>query len=585
MRRRVRVASPDAHACPAVSLSDVAVTYPEAQGPAPRGASLTVEPGETVLLLGPSACGKSTLALTVNGLVPRSVPARVAGSLHVHGRKVSECTVAELSRDVGMVFQDVDAQIVMNTVFDEVAFGLENLCLPVPEVLARTEQAVRQAGLWERRDDDPAVLSGGQKQRLAIACALGMGAGVLVLDEPTANLDPAAISDVYTALSEVTADGEHAVLLIEHNVDAALTVADRVIVLDQDGSTRYSGTPADVFGKHGADIAALGIRLPAPTRLGLELRDVGADVEPLPVMVDELHHVIEQNAETVTTAHVDTDDAPASHTSAATVARDAAITLTDVTIRRGDRTILDGATFGISRGEFVGIVGVNGSGKTSLLQTIANLIRPTTGTVSILGEDVFSRCGRRRQGRVGYVFQNPEHQFVTSTVADELAVSLSRIGLSSEERGARVERELSRFGLTGARDRHPFLLSGGQKRRLSVATALIGGAEILLLDEPTFGQDQAYTDELIGMLEGLNHDGTTIVMVSHDLDLIAEHTTRTLVLADGRIRSDAPTDDTFDDAALLTAAGLRQPALAAALRNTRAPAWLVRTRTTTRRPR
>ena len=223
---------------PLVRARELGITYLGADAAVPASASFELARGEVTLLLGPSGSGKSTLALAMNGLIPQAVPATVTGSIEVAGLDAATTSVAVLSTHVGMVFQDPDAQLVTGTLLDEVAFGPENLRLPVDDVLARTEAALRRVGLWERRFENPDRLSGGGRQRLAIACALAMGSPLLVLDEPTANLDPQGIEEVYAALTELVAGGDRAILLVEHNLDAAVGFTDRVVVLDHDGPDR-----------------------------------------------------------------------------------------------------------------------------------------------------------------------------------------------------------------------------------------------------------------------------------------------------------------------------------------------------------
>lgn len=536
-------------------MREVSVIYPNARTSAPAGASLRVQRGERVLLLGPSGCGKSTLALCVNGLVPRSLPAAVRGSITVFGKNVASSQVARLSRLVGMVFQDVDAQVVMNTVLDEVCFGPENLCLPASEVTARAAAALRALGLWPKRCADPATLSGGEKQRLALACALAMGSELLVLDEPTANLDPHNCNRVYQALTQLTADGQRAVLLIEHNLDAALPFINRVVVLDTTGKTLLTGSPQTVFATHGEKLASIGVRLPAPTRISLALRRAGINAGKLAVTNDELGTIVRAHAGSIRRLLQTHGRAK---TARSICPKPPILELVDVSVRRGSHIALHEVSLQVATGAFIGVIGVNGAGKTTLLQTLGGLLSPSSGTVRCAGKTMNRKHHARR---VGYVFQNPEHQFVTDTVSGELELAAAKSFRDRAVQARRVAQYLERFGLGAARSRHPFLLSGGEKRRLSVATALIGGTEVLLLDEPTFGQDQAYRNELLRLLEDLHAAGTTIVMASHDLELVAACTTDSVILANGMIVSAAPTAATFSNTEALTSAGLCAPAL------------------------
>jgi energy-coupling factor transporter ATP-binding protein EcfA2 len=564
-----------------VTVSALAIRYPDATHSAPDGVTFSVGPGEVVLILGPSGSGKSTLTLALNGLIPQAVPADVTGSVRVGGRDASGTTVAELSTDVAMVFQDPDAQIVTATVFDEVAFGPENLRLPVEEVLARAEENLRLVGLWDRRDDNPDRLSGGGRQRLAIASALAMGSGLLVLDEPTANLDPQGIEDVAAALAEVVSRGDRSVILVEHNLDAMVDLITRVIVLDGAGRLIADGRVDDVLRGRASELNRLGVWLPAAALAALRLRSAGYELDPLPLTAAELGEGLVRAPRpphagataTSTSVATSTGTAPSTAVAASTEVSPVTSTPTpaplirirDLTVRRGRTAVLHDVDLDVAAGEFLAIVGPNGAGKTTLVQALAGVVPPPRGRVSIDGIDPGRADIAELTARVGFVFQNPEHQFVMNTVFDELAQGLRLRGTGEDEIRTRVSDMLERFGLAGREESHPFLLSGGQKRRLSVGTALIAGAPVLALDEPTFGQDRARADELLGILAGLNAAGTTVIVVTHDMQLVTEYATHTAVVAAGRLLAHAPTAEIFADAALLRTAGLRRPPLASAL--------------------
>ncbi|WP_223231244.1 ABC transporter ATP-binding protein [Microbacterium jejuense] len=659
---------PVAPAVPLLRVRELGVIHDGEQTPAPASVSFDIAPGEVVLLLGPSGSGKSTLTLTLNGLLPQSVPATVSGSVEVDGHDTQTTPVAELSTRVGMVFQDPDAQLVTGTLLDEVAFGPENLRMPVAEVLARTEAALRRVGLWERRAENPDRLSGGGRQRLAIACALAMGSPLLVLDEPTANLDPAGIEDVYAALAELVAARDRAILLVEHNLDAAVGFVDRVVVLDHDGRLAFDGGVDDVLRGRAAELHVMGVWLPVSAIAALRLRHAGFALDPLPLTPDELHEALEaesprsssdldgtgisssgagapsaqrpeaadtrslsergtsetkrpgltsdldgtnvsssgagapsaqrpEAADTRSlsergrfvsslallaqrptpetkrpelTSDLDGTDVSSSGAGAPSAQRpeaaDALITVRGLTLRRGRTEVLHGIDLDVPRGAFVAVVGANGAGKTSLIQALAGVVRPPKGAVHVDGLDVGRADARTLSARIGFVFQNPEHQFIAHTVFDEIAHGLRLQHLPDDEVRTRTEALLQRFGLTDKADSHPFLLSGGQKRRLSVGTALVAGAPVLVLDEPTFGQDRARADELLSLLSELNAEGTTIVVVTHDMQLVTDHADRTVVLADGRVVADGATGDVFVDDDLIRRAGLRPPPLRRALR-------------------
>ncbi|WP_322410727.1 ABC transporter ATP-binding protein [Microbacterium invictum] len=585
---------------------DVAITHEGADVATPAAATLDVAPGEVVLLLGPSGSGKSTLTLALNGLIPQAIPATVVGDLDVDGLDVAATPVSTLSTRVGMVFQDPDAQLVTGTLLDEVAFGPENLRLPVGEVLGRAEAALRRVGLWERRRENPDRLSGGGRQRLAIACALALGSPLLVLDEPTANLDPRGIDEVYAALAEIVAAGDRAILLVEHNLDAAVDLVNRVVVLDAEGRLFADGSTDHVLRTRAHELHEMGVWLPVSTLAALRLRAAGYALDPLPLTPAELTAALDAAPALASpfTASSASPLPPSSPLEARTIGPDAdfsasnvrvsaesprldrepgpagaargarpttapaptpAVEVRNLTVRRGGTEILHGVDLDVAAGEFVAIVGANGAGKTTLLQAVAGVIRPPRGTVTVGGTDVARADIRTLARRVGFVFQNPEHQFITRSVFDEVAHGLRLQRLPDDEVGARTAGILARFGLSDKAATHPFLLSGGQKRRLSVATALVTGAPVLALDEPTFGQDRARADELLTLLADLNADGTTVLVVSHDMQLVAEHADRVVVVDDGRIRAAGAPADILSDLALLGSTGLAAPPLARAM--------------------
>ena len=553
---------------PPLELAGVGVRHEGRADWTPRAVDLRIGPGEVVLLLGPSGSGKSTLALTANGLIPHALPAELRGRVRAGGVEAAAETVARLSEHVAMVFQDPDAQIVTGTVLDEVAFGPENLRLPVDEVLARTEGALRQVGLWERRGENPDRLSGGGRQRLAIACALAMRTPLLVLDEPTANLDPAGIEEVYAVLAELVAEGRHAILLVEHNLDAALGLVDRVVVIDGDGRLHADGTPREILVDRVDELLAMGVWLPVATLAGLRLREAGIALPELPLTGAELTAALDAVPALPAPPSPpagDPDPAPRPP---------AAVTVRGLTVVRRRTEILSDVDLRIDRGDFVAVVGTNGAGKSTLVRAIAGVVPPPRGAIDLAGVDPARADARTLSERVGFVFQNPEHQFVTQSVGEELAYGLTARGLGEAEARERVEDVLARFALAGHRDVHPYLLSGGQKRRLSVGTALIGGAPLLVLDEPTFGQDRARAAELLGLLTRLNREGTTVVIVTHDMQLVADHASHVAVLAGGRLVRFDTAARVLADEELLRGAGLRLPPLARAMRGLeRHPSW------------
>lgn len=555
---------------PVVEAAGVRVRYDGGRWIA-GGIDLTVRPGEFVLLLGPSGCGKSTFSLTVNGLVPHSVPAAMRGTVRVAGVDTAETTVGELSADVGMVFQDPDAQVVTGRVLDEVCFGLENQLRPVEEIEPLAREALAMVGLADRADDDPLILSGGQRQRLALACALAMRPAVLVLDEPTANLDAPAAYELYRDLAALVRDSGAgnsgpAVLLIEHNLDDVISYVDRAVVLDAAGTVRWQGEPARLFAEHADEIEEAGVWMPTAVRVGRRLAEAGVDITVegrVPLTPEALGERLAECPALPSPAGPSL--VPSAVSTRSTEEKNgpdaAAISVAGLTIRGNDRDLLHDVSLTVSPGEFLAIAGVNGAGKTTLARTIAGVRKPPRGTVHIGTSDVAELSSRQISNLVGFVFQNPEHQFVASTVSDELAHGLRVRRVPADEITGRVDDMMKRFGLTRYRDSNPFVLSHGEKRRLSVAAVLISEPSLLVLDEPTYGQDQARADELLGLLAEAHAGGRTVVIVTQDLQLAAEYADRLALLSDGRLVAHGPARELVSSEKVLAEAGLRPPPL------------------------
>ncbi|WP_111719737.1 ABC transporter ATP-binding protein [Homoserinimonas sp. OAct 916] len=547
---------------PILALDNVRIRHDERDNWTPNGVTLDVADGEVVLILGPSGSGKSTLALSLNGLIPHSISATIEGTVTCGGRLVADTGVAELSEQVAMVFQNPDAQIVTGTVLDEVCFGPENLRLGVDEVMHRAELALRHVGLWDRRTENPDRLSLGGRQRLAIACALAMRSRLLVLDEPTANLDPAGIDEVYQVLHAlVSGEGEqvpHSIVLIEHNLDAAIDLVDRVVVLDEAGTLVLDGPVRPTLLDNLDQLVRMGVWLPVSTLAALRLHGCGIELDPLPLTPAELTRSVDALPRV---------PAVAARRNVDPVERPIQISVRELSVTRGRTPVLHGVNLDIRAQEFLAIVGTNGAGKTTLVQAIAGVVAPPRGAVRVGDLDPGRASVRELSSTIGFVFQNPEHQFITHTVFDELAHGLRIRGVDEQRVAARVDEMLDRFGLGDLRAVHPFLLSGGQKRRLSVGTALIAGAPILALDEPTFGQDRERAAELLGLLRELNDDGTTVLVVTHDMQLVADYASQVAVMQAGRLTAHGPTAQIIADADLMIAAGLRLPPLATAMRN------------------
>ena len=509
------------------------------RAPALRDLSLRWERGERLLLLGPSGSGKSTLALCLDGLIPHAMDAHwESGSIRVDGAETRSTGLASLSSTVGVLFQDPETQLVMLEIDDEIAFGLENHAVPRAAMAERIAAARADTGLGGERAPI-AALSGGTKQRVALAAILALRARGIVLDEPTANLDPAGTREVLDAIERLVADRDRSLLIIEHRLDLVLRSIDRVAVLDGEGRLALSGTPREVFVDAMDRLESLGVWIPQLRRLAALL---GSDA--LPRDPAEAATVILERWPRATRAAVP-----------AAAAGSPVVRASDLAYRYpgSPRRALDGVSITVGQGELVAIVGANGAGKSTLGLVLAGALAPGAGAVE-------------RVGSVAFVFQYPEHQFVARTVADELRVTLRARRLGPDEVERIAGGLLERAGLRALADANPFTLSHGQKRRLSVATALATEAAALILDEPTFGQDERNAGLLLETLELLRAEGRALVAITHDLALVADHATRAVALDGGRIVFDGAPATLFADEGLLTRCALRRPPVAEAFR-------------------
>lgn len=542
-----------------IDVRHLTVRYPRAPRPALQDVSLQVERGETLLLLGPSGSGKSTLGLCLAGLIPDSVPAAMQGEIWVGGQNMADLSVGRRTAQVGIVFQDPEAQFCMLTVEDEIAFGLENMALPREEIEGRIIESLRMVGLEERRRERVDRLSGGQKQRLALACALARRPSILFLDEPTANLDPAARFEFFQWLGRLRADQpDITIIIVEHILDDLIPMVDRVMLLSHEGRLMLAGAPAEVFQTNGEMLDEMGIWLPQVTALARRLRSAGIPLARLPLTVDE--------AKEIFTGIAPAGPLPAEpprRTMGGMAGEPPALEARRLSFRyrAGAPEVLRDLSLVMPEGAFMALVGPNGAGKTTLALHFVGILPPPAGRVFLLGRDIAALTTADITAQVGFVFQNPEHQFVERTVEAELAYSL-RVRRRPESEIAQVTNALlASFGLMPYRQLNPFALSQGQKRRLSVATMLAVGQRVLILDEPTFGQDRNTAHALMERLQTLHAAGITILAITHDMQLVADYAHIAAVVVDGQVRFCGTPHALFANEELTAAADLRPPPL------------------------
>lgn len=544
---------PDSPGAPPVAVEGLRLRYPQEGRVVLRGVDLTLRPGEIKLLLGPSGAGKSSLALTLNGLVPHQMEGDLRGRVLVNGTPTTETTLAALTSQVGMLFQDPESQIATLTVADEVAFGLENLRVPPEEIGPRVTAALGQVGMDGLEATGTGALSGGQKQRLALASTLAMGVSILVLDEPTANLDPAGTSDFFKLLSRLKAGGI-SVLIIEHKLDELVEQVDSIAVLSWEGKIVLDGVARQVLEEGRELLEELGVWLPQVSELANRLLDRGVTLQPYPLTVAEA---------VASVGALIASFGPTPLIEGETADQSAAPTLISVEslsyrYQEGGFALRN-AGIRVREGDFYALLGPNGSGKTTLAKHLVGLLRPQAGSLTLAGEDITRIPPTRLSREVAYVFQNPEHQFVALTVFEELAYSLRAAKLPEAEVKATAERLMEEFGLGQHRQSNPFTLSQGQKRRLSVATMLALDPRVLILDEPTFGQDYENATRIMEELQRLNERGVTLLMITHDMKLVGAYARRVGVLVRGEVRYEGSVEGLFENKALVAEARLELP--------------------------
>nr|WP_106783097.1 ABC transporter ATP-binding protein [Lysinibacillus timonensis] len=512
---------------PLVSVQNLSLRYEFAERDTLSNVSFKLEQGESILLLGPSGCGKSTLTLCLNGLYPRELDGSLSGDIIINGKPTSSYKPGQLSRIVGVVFQDPETQFCMLTVEDEIAFGLENISVPREEMDARIDDALRLVNMEGFKSATIATLSGGQKQKLALACILAMNPQLLILDEPTANLDPIARVELIQTIKQLKKELGFSLVIIEHQLDQWTDLADRCLLLNKEGTAFYDGSIRQAIRSHQKEIAEEGIWLPKVTQHVLSYYD--PNYYHIPLTLEEFLH------QAILYSRIKWDLKTEKIERAK---RDSFLECKNVSYIANNQAILKDISLTIREGEFVAIVGRNGSGKTTLSRILTGLQRPSEGTVILRDQSLRDWKETHLRNEIGYVFQNPEHQFITNKVFDEVAFSLRMKGLHEQEIQNRVTRILGFFKLNDYVDEHPYMLSQGQKRRLSIATMIVDEQKILILDEPTFGQDMATNFEMMNLLSERYHTGTGIVMITHDMELVHTYAERIIVVHEGLIVAD-----------------------------------------------
>ena len=537
---------------PIISFDHFGFQYTAQAEPTLYDISLDIRKGEKVLICGPSGCGKSTLAHCVNGLIPNSYPGKTTGTLTVGGQNAENLSLFDLSKVVGTVLQDSDGQFIGLTVAEDMAFALENDCMDQKDMKALVDRVAQLVGVSGVLGHAPYEISGGQKQRVALGGVMVSGVDVLLFDEPLANLDPAAGKKAVELIDEIQKRTGCAVIIIEHRLEDVLHCpVDRVVLMGE-GRILFDGDPdsllcSDLLQKSG-------IREPLYVT-ALKYAGVPLDRDQRLSYLPELRLTEEDRRRVADWFFAQPE--PKGEKAKKELLRAENIDFT----YEGGHHALKGISASIAEGEMLSIVGTNGAGKSTFSKVLCGFEIPQKGTLTLSGENLSAYSIKERADRIGYVMQNPNQMISKTGIFDEVALGLRNRGVPEEEVRPRVEKALKTCGLYPFRNWPVSALSYGQKKRVTIASILVLEPKIILLDEPTAGQDLYHYTQIMDFLAELNRSGTTVVLITHDMHLMLEYTPRAIVFHDGHVIADTSAAEVLNSPEIVETAHLKETSL------------------------
>lgn len=536
---------------PVIEFVDFTFQYRAQAKPTLNNINLTIYEGEKVLIVGPSGSGKSTLSNCINGLVPFSNEGEISGSLKVKGKETKEMSIFELSNSVGTVLQDPDGQFIGLTVGEDIAFKLENDCVSQKEMKEKVKIVSEIVGIDTHLDSAPYSLSGGQKQRVTLAGVMVGEVDILLFDEPLASLDPATGKSAIELIDQIQKKTNKTILIIEHRLEDVLHCpVDRIIVVDN-GRIAADINPAELLSSN--LLIETGIREPLYITA---LKYAGCDIKPEmhPEHIDTLN--VDSCREKLKEWYEDTIEDEQK------VNNEPILEMKNVKFSyESGKEILHGVSFKVNKGEMVSIVGRNGAGKSTISKLICGFYKPTEGQILFNGRDLINDTIKERAENIGIVMQNPNQMISKTMIFDEVALGLKARGVSEEEIKNRVFETLKICGLYEFRNWPISALSFGQKKRVTIASILVLNPEIIILDEPTAGQDFKHYTEIMEFLKELNQKGVTIIMITHDMHLMLEYTNRAIVLSNGLKLADDIAANVLTDEEVINKANLKETSL------------------------
>jgi cobalt transport protein ATP-binding subunit len=537
-----------------IEIRDLCYIYPQSDKPALKNINLTINKGEFILLTGPSGCGKTTFCRALNGLIPKFYNGEMTGQVIVDGLNTADHSTMELAQHVGLIFQNPDNQIFALTVEKDIAFGLENLGKSKAEMFREIDWAASVTGIQDLRHRATHELSGGQKQRLTIASILAMHPSIIVMDEPTSFLDPVGAEHIFEVLEQLNKDLDITIIIIEHRIDIAAKYVDRIIVFDG-GMIRSDGLPVDILSDEDTRLLGVGI----PRILSLSKRLDRNLFNPLPLTCDQFYQDIiarlpEKTGKLRSKVPLDMQGLSGEYHHQPLIQTQGLFFNYP-----GNVQALNGVDLTINSGDYVAIMGENGAGKTTLVKHFNGLLRPKAGKVLFEAEDISNKSVAQLARRIGLVFQNPDDQLFEESVEKEISFALHNFGMKEPLIEKRVTWALNLLDISQYREKSPFTLSGGERKRVALASVLAWDPDVLVLDEPTIGQDYGQKERLRHFLVQLRTQGKTVVIVTHDVEFVAESQPHIVLMAGGKIVAEGTTKQIMMDTASLKTCSVAQP--------------------------
>jgi len=537
---------------PIAVLDRVSYMYPRSRDLVLRDITLQVRRGEFLGLIGPTGAGKTTLCLTLNGVVPQFYGGRFFGHVTVAGLDTLEHPISTLAQHVGAVFQDPETQLIATSVENEIAFALENIRVPRDEIRKRISRALTAVRLEGTEARHPHELSGGQKQRLAIAAALAMQPDLLVLDEPTSQLDPIGTQEVFATVRELNRELGMSIVMASHAAEEMAEYADRIALLSSGGLVTV-GTPDEIY----SQVDLLEEHHLRPPQVASTFHSIWrgkADAARVPVRMEPALQELEALSSECSLRAPEMLAKPVVHGGTPLLSvRDLGYVYPDGT------EALNGVSLDVHEGEYVLIIGQNGAGKTTLVKHFLSLLLPTEGAVAIGGMDSRELVVSDLAKRIGYIAQNPDSQIFSNTVGEEVSFALTNLGYSAEVVRARTQESLTAMGLLEARNRHPLSLAKGDRARIVIAAVLAMQPDTVIFDEPTTGQDFRGARYILDISRELHAAGKTVIVITHHLYLMPEYADRVIVMGKGTILLDAPIREAYQRVDLLRSTFLTPP--------------------------